>query len=317
MVQLAERAREGRLAALVGAGDDEDSLVPRTGAESLRTTESPARRACARGEGRSLSCAIDVLVCRQRRVAERQPGSPERLDVGLVGEVELDLALERGDRGVGEAAPLLPSSAGKVVEYVLVQSCDVLEDRRLDVAHLEQRGKAHAVVLDRSLAKTVKDGLDFMGCSPARRIAARDLDPVALDRQLVGDLVQAGLQVGRGASESDKRFAGDIAVEVGREMARSPGDRGLAWASPSASTRAAWQYAETAWTARPRAGVGDRACGSVCGGARMVRISDTNPIHARGDLRSSSRSRMTSWRQATWAASRSGAWKCALRSYDS
>ena len=99
-MKLSERASESRLAALIRAGNDEDSFralqMEFVGYDGGAFVDEPA---CQRqiediASAHLLGLSADV------RIAERQPGCFESLRILDTREIELNLPIERCDRAV-------------------------------------------------------------------------------------------------------------------------------------------------------------------------------------------------------------------------
>ncbi len=102
-MELAEGAREGRLAALVGPGDDEDALGS-VEAQVVADDRLPfAEQLVGEGEVEGPRRAESPSTPRRHRGKQNgRPASAKRADVVELGEVELDLAIEGEDRRVRE-----------------------------------------------------------------------------------------------------------------------------------------------------------------------------------------------------------------------
>ena len=76
-----------------------------------------------------------------------------------IGEVELDLAIESGDRGV-EKVSVARAAPVERLEAVRVEPGDTVENLRLNVVHVRHIGKPCSIVLHRALLELGKGLLD-------------------------------------------------------------------------------------------------------------------------------------------------------------
>ena len=120
VVQLAEGAREGRLAAVVRAADHEDPFRPFQVEVVGDDRAAGGHQLVGQREIEGVLGGDLLRAGRDARVAERQAGRLTAADQLEVGEVELHLTVEPPDRLV-EVVPVASAVAGQHPEHVRVQ----------------------------------------------------------------------------------------------------------------------------------------------------------------------------------------------------
>lgn len=110
------------------------------------------------------------------------------LDVGEIGEVELDLAVETRDRVIQIAAVPLPEVM-ESGEYIRVELRDQAQHTRLDMVHAPGSGKPDPVVLHRALPELLEGRQDLPAVVVFPGVFT-DPYPVSLDVQGIGNAGQ-------------------------------------------------------------------------------------------------------------------------------
>ena len=212
VVELAEGPGEGGLAALVGAGHDEDALAALQAEvvsdHRLARRDELVRQGQVEGAGGEdlLGAGGDL------GIAEAQPGGAKRPDVVKVGEVELELLVGAPDSLVEEPG-VLAAVLVQRGELLRKQPGHQLEDLRGDVVHPRPRPVPDPVVLHRALLEPL-EGLQHRGAVVGFILVAAHVDPAALDAGAVADLPEGVLPVPRVAHQSGEPGRGHIGSQV-------------------------------------------------------------------------------------------------------
>ena len=218
VMQLAEGAREGRLAAVVRAADHEDPFWPFQ-VEVIGDDRATGRHQLVRQ--RDIEGVLGDLLRagRDPRVAERQAGRLMAADQLKVGEVELHLAVEPPDRLV-EVVPVVSAVDGKRAEHVRVQLRHQADDPGLNMVHLRVLGEMDQVALHRALLE-LRERLPHLGAVVRLTFVAADRDPGPLDPDGVPDPRKRVFQRLRLRGQRGETLRAGVPGEVAAEPAQA------------------------------------------------------------------------------------------------